>query len=166
MKRDLSLFLCLLATWGCAARIAQMSAKQRSERLAAERGNLTEVTDPVSRTRSYITISEILLSFASEAIRDGAIGDVKPLMDQYIMAVEGGRDAIIDSGRDAERRPDGYKDLEIAMREQLRLLEDMSRKLSLDDRKPIEGAIAAATSVRDEMLERLFPSRATASGVN
>jgi hypothetical protein len=48
-----------------------------------------------------------------EAIRDGAIGDVNTLMQQY-MTVESARDAMVDSNRDAESRPAGFKELEIA----------------------------------------------------
>lgn len=140
-----------------------MSAKQRSERLATARGSLSDLTDPVERTKSYITISEILLSFASDAISEGAKGDLKPLMEQYIMAIEEARDAMVDSKRDAERRPAGYKELEIAVRGQLLLLQDMSRQLTLEERKPVEAALAAATSVHQELLQFLFPQSKSVS---
>jgi hypothetical protein len=157
MKMALPLFFCMIFAWGCAARLADMSSEQRAERLATERGRLADLLDPVERTKSYITISEILLSFASEALRDGAVADMKTLVGQYITAVESARDAMVDSNRDAERRPGGYKELEIAMRNQLRRLEDIRRQLVVDERKPIDDAIAVASSVRDEMLRRLFP---------
>jgi hypothetical protein len=157
MKKALPLFFCLVVTWGCAARLAEMSAEKRAERLATERGRLADLSDPVERTKSYITISEILLSFASEALRDGAIADMKTLMGQYITAVESARDAMADSNRDAERRPSGFKELEIAMRGQLRRLEDMRRQLVVDERKPVDDAIAVAGAIRDEMLRHLFP---------
>jgi hypothetical protein len=145
---------------GCAARIAEMTAAQRSERLAVERGRVTGSTDPIDKTESYITISDILLSFASEAIDISDHNDLKTLLDQYVVAVQSARETMVNSNRDAERRPAGYKELEIAVRGQIRLLEDMSARLTLDERKPVEDAIAAATSVRDDMLRLLFPHAA------
>jgi hypothetical protein len=164
MKKALILLVCLSMGWGCAgSRVAGMSGKQRSERLATERGTLQDLTDPVERTKSYITISEILLSFAADAIREGATADLKPLMEQYIMAIEEARDAMVDSKRDAERRPAGYKELEIAVRGQLRVLQDLSTQLTLEERKPIDAALAAATAVHREMLQFLFPQSKSAS---
>jgi hypothetical protein len=157
MNKSFFIVFFLLLNCGCAAKIAEMSAKQRSERLATERGRVSDLTDPVAKTKSYIAISEILLSFAFDSIREGATGDVKNLMDQYINAVESARDTMLMSTRNPERNPAGFKDLEIAVRVQLRLLQDIHQQLAFEERKPVESAIAVATSVRDEMLRILFP---------
>jgi hypothetical protein len=157
MKRHLISMLCVVLASGCAARFAEMTVEKRSQRLATERARVARLTDPVSKTKSYITISEILLTFASDAISSGSSGELPGLMEQYSMAIDGARDTMVESRRDAERRPGGYKDLEIAVRGQLRVLQDLSRQLIIDERKPIETAIETATSARDDMLRLLFP---------
>jgi hypothetical protein len=157
MARHSLLLLSLFLSFGCTAKIVQMTARQRSERLARERGRLSELTDPVALTKSYITISTILLTFTSEAVREGDTGVVRTLIDQYIAAVQRARDTMVMSNRDAERRPGGYKELEIALRGQLRFLEDINKQLVLEERKPLADAIATAVSVRDEMLRLMFP---------
>jgi hypothetical protein len=157
MNSHLVLFFCLFLISGCAARLAEMTADQRSQRLVLERGRLPQLTDPVAKTKSYIRISEILLTFTADAIRSGMTGEVPSLMEQYITAVRSARDTMVESKRDAERRPGGYKELEIAVRGQLRALQDMNRQLPVEERKEIEDAIQAATSVRDEILRLLFP---------
>jgi hypothetical protein len=162
MKKLVLIVFCLLLNCGCGARIAEMTAKQRSERLATERGRIADLADPVAKTKSYITISDILLSFALDAIREGSTGDVKNLMDQYVNAVETARDTMIMSTRNPERSPGGFKDLEIASRLQLRLLQDIQQQLAFEERKPVENAIAVVTSIRDDMLRLLFPQSRTA----
>src|SRR5262245_56552131 len=162
MKKLLFTVFCLLLNCGCGARIAEMSAKQRSERLATERGRIADLADPVAKTKSYIKISEVLLSFAVDAIREGTTGDIKSLMDQYINTVEAARDTMIMSTRNPERSPGGFKDLEIAARVQLRLLQDIQQQLAFEERKPVENAIAVATSIRDDMLRLLFPQSRSA----
>lgn len=134
-----------------------MTATQRGERLAVERARLPELTDPVAKTKSYITISHLLLSFASEAVREGDITDMSALMDQYVATIRSARDTMVQSDRDAERRPAGYKDLEIALRGQVRLLQDVGVQLLAEERQPMDRAREAATSVREEILRLLFP---------
>jgi len=147
--------LCL--STGCTTKIAQMTAQQRSERLASERGRLPQLTDPVAQTKSYIKISQLLVTFAADAIRNGQAGQMTDLMEQYSAAVQNARDAIVASLRDAERRPAGYKDLELSLRAQLRLLQDINKLLLSEERAPVENAITTASSVRNEMLLLLFP---------
>ena len=87
------LFL-LLVSAGCALRLGRMTPTQRGERLAIERGKLTELTDPVARTRSYIRISKLLLSFASDAAHERDIEDLNALMDQLVATMKAARDTV------------------------------------------------------------------------
>jgi len=76
MTRSLLMFLLFLCP-GCATRIGEMKPLLRSELLATEQARLSELTDPVSRTKSYITISEVLLSFASDDLIGGGAMDAR-----------------------------------------------------------------------------------------
>jgi hypothetical protein len=163
MNRLLWIFVLLSLITGCGLRLSKLTATQRGERLAIERGRLSDMTNPVGRTKSYITISHLLLSFASDALREQNTNDLSGLMDQYITTIRSARDTMILSDRDAERRPDGYKDLEIALRGQLRLLQDISRVLLAEQREPVDRAITVGTSVREEILRLLFPQGKPAS---
>jgi hypothetical protein len=79
------------------------------------------------------------------------------LLTDYVSAVRAAADTMLASDRDAERQPAGYKELELALREQIRRLRDLSTSLSLDARQPVDAALDVATSVRDEIFRRLFP---------
>src|SRR5262245_25708345 len=68
---------------GCAVRLGRLNDNQRAERLARERGRLTELKDPVQRTKSYITISTLLLDFITGAARDHQTEVMGPLLEQY-----------------------------------------------------------------------------------
>ena len=57
---------------GCAARLGRLSDSQKGERLAIEKGRLAQLKDPVQRTKTYITISQLLLEFAVGAARVAA----------------------------------------------------------------------------------------------
>ena len=157
MRKMLPSIVCLLVLIaGCAPRLGR-KASQRSERLAVERGNLVDLTDPVPRTRSYITISEILLSFVADAAREQDSENLSVLLDQYLTAIRAARDTMVESGRDAKRQPEGYRDLERALRGQTRLLREISVQLLADQRQRVESAAAVAMSVQKEMLGLLSP---------
>jgi hypothetical protein len=136
-----------------------MKAAERAELLATERGRLSELTDPVERTKAYILISDILVSFASDAVKDGTIEELGVLMDQYVAAIQSGRDTMVAARRDPERRPQGYRDLELALRRHTRLLRDIGTLLLVDQREPLERAATTAASIRDELLQLLFPQK-------
>jgi hypothetical protein len=158
MRKFCLMFLAVFYS-GCATRIVEMKPLQRSELLATEQGRLLELTDPVSRTKSYITISEVLLSFASDAARDGLTPAVNRRLEQYVSAVQNARDTLVMSDRDARRHPAGFRDLEVAARHHLQLLHDLRSRAIPENRKSIEDAITEASSVRNEMSALLVPGK-------
>jgi hypothetical protein len=160
MKHPLwTMVCCLILLGGCGVRLNKMTAAKRAERMATERGRLSELTDPVERTKSYILISNILLSFASDAVKDGTTEELAVLLDQYVTAIRSARDTMVASKRDAERRPQGYRDLELALRAHTQTLRDLGRQLLVDQREPVDRAAAAASSIREELLRLLFPQQ-------
>jgi hypothetical protein len=155
----LATLCCLIVLTGCGVRLTRQTAAKRAERMATERGRLSELTNPVERTKSYIVISDILLSFASDAVNDGTIEELGVLMDQYVSAIRAARDTMVASKRDPERRPQGYRDLELALRSHTRSLRDLSTQLLVDQREPLDRAAAAASAIREQLLQLLFPQQ-------
>ena len=153
------LLLCVLLS-GCGVRLATMTESQKVAKLNSERARITRLSDPVRKTRSYILVSRILLDLTFSAAAAGDVSRVAPLLKQYRDAILAARDTIVDSDRSAEKDASGFKDLELALRENLRHLQDLSRSLSFDQREPVEEALAAASLIRDEMIRVLFPRRA------
>jgi hypothetical protein len=142
---------------GCAVRLGRLNDNQKAERLALERGRLTELSDPVRRTRSYIVISTLLLDFVAGAARDHQSDAMESLLEQYLTAIQSARDTIANSDRDPTRNPAGYKDLELALRQHVRRLEDLSRTLAFDERGGVDRAVIVTTTIRGELIRLLFP---------
>jgi hypothetical protein len=158
MKTGIILFL-LPVLAGCALRFGRMTPTQRGERLAIERGRLTELTDPVERTRSYITISKLLLSFASDAVHERDFDDLNALMDQLIATMKAARDTMVTSDIDAKRHPEGYKDLEGVLRAHGQFLRDLRSQLTVEERRKVEDAQQAVAGLRQEILRYVFPQK-------
>ena len=151
----------------CRPRHANVSVSDQAELLAEERGRLLELTDPVERTRSYITVSGILLDFAASFAHDGNTDGMKALLSQYDTAIQEAADSLIKSERDAEQNPEGFKDLEVALRLQIRLLNRLNRKIASRERQPVQTALRIASLAREQMLNRLSSkSRPTAAATD
>ena len=123
------------------------SQSEKGERLAIERGRLSELKDPMQRSKSYVRISDLLLDFIAGAANDRDVEAMSSLLDQYTSAIRSARDIVASSELGPTLKPAGYKDLELALRRQARRLRDIGATLGADERLPVDRALAAATSL-------------------
>ena len=156
--QQLLLIPLLFASTSCAIRITALQGQpdKRIERLDRERAHLKTLTDPVDRTKSDITISEILLSLASDAVRSGEPEVLHKRLGEYTDTIEDAHQALIKAGRDAQKKPKGFKELEMALRHQIRTLKDIGEGLTFDQREPVDRARQQASDIRDDLLKALF----------
>jgi len=152
------LVLVVVAVSSCAIRITPLQGQydKRLERLQKEKDKLNRITDPVDRTKTGIAISEILLSLASDAIKTGEPEMVGKRLNEYVEIIRDAHQTMMKTGRDAHRKPKGFKDLEIALRRQIRVLDDLAHSVSFDQRDPVEKAKVQASDIREELLKALF----------
>jgi hypothetical protein len=154
-----SILLIVLATSSCAIRTASLLPQQfdkRLDRLEKAKEKLKHATDPVDRTKIDIDISEILLSLISDAVKIGEPEVVGRRLTEYVDAIEDAHQTMMKTGRDAHRKPKGFKDLEITLRRQIRMLDDIGKGLTFDQREPVDKAKQTASDIRDDLLKALF----------
>jgi hypothetical protein len=65
--------------------------------------------------------------------------------------------------RDAEAHPEGYKKLEISVRESVRRLDDIMVSLAKDDQKPLAEIRVELEALNRELIHQLFPKRPESS---
>jgi predicted secreted protein len=149
----------LALTLGSVATSFAQNAQEDDKRLLnlqKEKEKYKRLSDPVARTLSDIKISEILVSLISDAVKAGN----KELMDgrvaEYTLTIQDAHDVMMGTGRDAHKKSQGFKDLEIALRRQANQLKDIGTALTLDQREPIDKARQKASSLRDDLIRALF----------
>jgi hypothetical protein len=124
--------------------------------LQKEKDRLNRATDPVRRTKSQIKISEILLGLTSDAIRTGDLDGMQQRLDAYVAAIQDAHKTMMKTGRDAHKKPGGFRDLEIALRRHVNRLKDIGDALTFEERDPVQKARDEAARIRDELLKALF----------
>jgi hypothetical protein len=156
--KRLLIMLVVLCVTSCIIRGAslQTPTDKRLVRLESERDKLKRTTDPVDRAKTDITISEILLTLASDAARSGEPEVLGKRLGEYVDTIQDAHQTMVKTGRDAHRKPGGFKDLEIALRRQIRMLDDLGHGLTFDQREPVDKAKQQASDIRDDLLKALF----------
>ncbi|MBI2149744.1 MAG: hypothetical protein HYU27_03960 [Acidobacteria bacterium] len=159
--RAIKPFLVLVLLSGvnsCAIHSASLRGQndKRLQQLDKEKDKLKRQNDPVDRAKTGIKISEILLSLVSDAVRRGDLESMESRLDEYVTTIHGAHQSMVKSGRDARRRPKGFKELEIALRRQVRQLDDLGQQLTFDQREPLDKAKGQASDIRDDLLKALF----------
>ena len=131
------------------------AAMQKKLSLDEAKGQLDRAKSPVERTKAYIQISEVALKELSQSISAHDFDALNEWCTQYRQAISSARETMVTSGRDAQRDPEGYKDLEILLRQHINWMMNWKRKLA--DSRPIDESIVTANGIRKEMLDLLFP---------
>lgn len=120
------------------------------------RQELARETDPADRAKITVKIGEELLNRASKRYKDGDYAEGEAILLEYRQAVHKAYDDLVETGRDARRKPKGFKHLEIHLRKTRHRLEDMARSVLYDSRQPIEEAMKDLEELRMKLLNNLM----------
>lgn len=150
--------LVFLTLFSCAARsgLQLVEYDKRLQQLEKEKEKLKKQTDPVGRTKTQIKISDILVTMISDTAKTGDMELMATRLDEYVSTIRNAHQTMANTGRDAHKKPKGFKELEIALRRQVRQLEDIGGALTYDQRESIEKARVQAAGIREELLRALF----------
>src|SRR5215471_17732020 len=148
MKYSVSVVLIMIAT-SCAFRTAALlQPDKRMLDLQRERDKLKRATDPIDYSKTDIKISEILLSLTSDAAKNGDLETMQQRLTEYTSTIQDAHETLMKTGRDARKKPHGFKDLEISLRRQINQLKDIGGALTVDEREPVDKARNEATRIR------------------
>jgi hypothetical protein len=140
--------------------VGRDTEEQLEKRLSSER-------NPVKRAKYEIRLGRMKLEQAIGAYEQGDVELGTQLLTTYLEWMRSSWQTLRSSGRPAARQPQGFKELDIALRGDTRLLQDLARRVSYFERGPVEKAVKEIEEIRGEVLRALFPAlKPQASGKN
>ena len=148
-----SVLSCLLL--GTALSLALPPQSADREKTLKER--LEKADNPVKKAKIEVRLAEIKLSQAFDAYDRGKFDLCWSYMDEYLAGMNSAWKDLQDSGRDASRKPDGFKELEIGLRKSRRSLEDFETRVTYEERQEVEKVRKASEDLRSHVLNVLFP---------
>ena len=113
--------------------------------------------NPVKKAKIEIRLAKLQLAQVQDAYSHGRIEEGAKLVANLLDTIRTSWKLLQGSGRKASKQPDGFRDLEISLREYVRLLQDLGRTVSYLDRAPLENAAQEMEQIRAEVLRALFP---------
>jgi hypothetical protein len=148
--QQLSFSLFLLALL-CAAATAQNSARKLNDRYRIE-------TDPVRKARLLARIGPLDMDDAHTALRKDDQAQAVAILQTYRDEVRQTSDALSSSGLNPQRKPAGFKDLQVELRTLLRSMDDLIFSLPVDERAPFEAVRNDLNAAETSLFVAMFPS--------
>jgi predicted RNase H-like nuclease (RuvC/YqgF family) len=114
--------------------------------------------NPVKKAKDEVRLVQLKLKQAFESYGQGDFERSRNLLDQYIRRMKDAWETLETSGREASRKPQGYKELDIALREARRELEDFETRISFEERAAVEEVRKETEDLSNRVFNALFPS--------
>jgi hypothetical protein len=115
--------------------------------------------NPVKKAKVQIKLAHLKLTQVQDAYSQGNIEAGAKLLGTFNDTMKASWKLLQDSGRKASKQPEGFRELEIALREDVRILQDLERTVTYLDRPPLENVVQELEQMRTEVLHALFPGR-------
>ncbi|HEV2387115.1 MAG TPA: hypothetical protein VGS20_07645 [Candidatus Acidoferrales bacterium] len=116
-----------------------------------------EQTDPVHRAKALAKLASGEIRAAQEEIRAGQTDQALGRLDRFRDDAREVYQALQASGINAVKRPAGFQELQIALRESVRRLRDIIFGLSLERRGGFVTAQQDLDQINNQLLQDLFP---------
>lgn len=129
-----------------------------AENEAQLEARLQRESNPVRKAKIEIRLSRFKLYRAADAFDKGDLEAANKHLEAYVEQVKSAWTTLKGSGRQAHKKPAGFKDLDIALREDARYLDDLKHHVSYMVRAPVERAAQEIDGLRNEVLKALFPT--------
>lgn len=141
---------------GSAAFAASPDRRHKEEKLKAR---IERENNPIKKAKLETRLGKLKLRDAFDAYDQGDFKGCWQLFDDYLAHMQAAWASLEASGRQASKKPDGFKQLDIALRESRRALEDFETRLTFEERQQVEKIRQQTEQLRSRVIGALFPSR-------
>jgi len=115
--------------------------------------------NPIKKAKEEIKLANLRLTQVHDAYTQGHIEAGAKLLDTFTDTMKTSWKILQDGIRVAPKQVEGLKELEISLREDVRVLEDLGRTVAYFDRAPLEKAAQELEQMRSEVIHAQFPGR-------
>lgn len=148
--------LAWVAAFGIVA-VPTVSRAHHAESEAELLARVANENNPAKKAKIEVRLASLKLEQAAAAYDHDQMEVGAKLLNSYLGWMKQAWNLLHQSGRDATRRPQGFIDLDIALRENMRRLTDLRIRTPFSDRGPIEHIGAETDALHTQVLGALFP---------
>lgn len=146
--------------WGTVL-IAALAASSvvAQDRTADLRARFEKETDPVHKAKLVPRLADAEFRDIQASIGAGKLAEAAVIAHQASDEARTAREALDATKRDPEKHPEGYRQLQISVRESVRRLDDILVGLGADDQEPFREVRNQMEEVERRLIHGLFPHR-------
>lgn len=129
------------------------------DRFAQDLARYQNETDPIRRARELAKLGDEQVDLAKRQLKAGDEVASLQTLEQYRDEVRATVAALNGMGADAERKPAGFKELQISLRETIRRIDDLILTLEVDKRPFFRAVRNDLFMDQNELIDKLFPRK-------
>jgi hypothetical protein len=129
------------------------------DRLAEELAKYQHEGDPVRKARVLARLGDEQVDLAKKQLKEDQEVESLHTLEQYRDEVHETITALNGMGVDAERKPGGFKELQISLRETIRRIDDLILTLNVDKRPFFREVRNDLFADQNKLIDVLFPRR-------
>ncbi|MGH9431015.1 MAG: hypothetical protein ACRD3T_05685 [Terriglobia bacterium] len=156
MKRRIS--LAIVATFVAGAMLSLPLQARHGPSEAQLVARIQRERNPVKKAKLEVRLANVKLKQAISAYDGQKLSQGSNLLKAYLDDVKGAWHTLQASGRDPAKKPQGFMDLEISLRENMRHLTDARGRVYYANRGPIDQVRSQINNLDAQVLSALFPS--------
>ena len=115
-------------------------------------------SDPVRKAKIVAKLGHFEIEQSRSDLKAGDEEKALAVLERYNDEVRKTGEALTASGIDPERRPAGFKELQISLREFIRQLDDLILTLPFDKRPWFQAVRSDISATQNSLFDALFPS--------
>jgi hypothetical protein len=141
------------------AGLSMCSAVAAQDRLADDLAKYQHEGDPVRKARLLAKFGDEQVDLAKRQLKEDREVDSLHTLEQYRDEVRETVTALNGMGVDPERKPGGFKELQISLRETIRRIDDLIFTLNVDKRPFFREVRNDLFADQNKLIDELFPRR-------
>ena len=141
------------------AALALFAPLAAQDRLTVDRARYDQETDPVRKARALVKLGDDQIDEARKQLKDGDEIASLHTLEQYRDEVRETVAGLQATGVDPEKKPAGFKELQISLRETVRHIDDLILTLPVDKRPFFREVRTDLVKTQNELIDALFPRK-------
>lgn len=147
--------LCMLGS----TLVAPAQSKRVEKDLAQDKAKYEAADNPVNRAKAFEKLGHEEYVAARHALDSGNTDEALQLLSDYNEQATATHQALLKTGVDPEKHSNGFRQLQISVRERERDLKELMGRVAFDQRAPFEKIESTMDGLDQKLMHELFPNR-------
>lgn len=117
---------------------------------------LKATTNPIGKVKTLIEMADFQLRGAAHKAMENLFTEADQYLSRYQDVIRQTQEVLKGSGRNAQKKTGGFMDFELALKRQLRTLEDLRSVYPYERSQKLKGTIEEAKAAQENMLMQIF----------